>query len=197
LEETLNLGRVLKAEDPLPEREEAEELFDEILKQLAEESGELFPSLMRYFLLEELDRCWKEHLRSMDALRDGIGLRGYGQTDPKQAYQREGFTLFQDMLFRIREGVLRTLSRLRVVQESEGVNASIEVEAKTEAKKPAKQAKDLKHKTEQKVSYSHGKTVEEQPAKHKPVSKLKAVGRNDPCPCGSGKKYKKCCGRNR
>ena len=115
------------------------------MAQLREEAGPLYADLLRYFLLEELDRGWKEHLRNMDFLRDGIGLRGYGQRDPKLEYKREGFNMFQELLVHIREGAFRALTRVRVEQRP------------TEIAKP---------------------------------------GRNDPCPCGSGKKYKKCCGAN-
>ena len=86
------------------------------MAQLREEAGPLYADLLRYFLLEELDRGWKEHLRNMDFLRDGIGLRGYGQRDPKLEYKREGFNMFQELLVHIREGAFRALTRVRVEQ---------------------------------------------------------------------------------
>ena len=104
LSEVMNIDRVLPGDAPLPTREEAQELVQSILAQLKEEAGPLYADLLRYFLLEELDRGWKEHLRNMDFLRDGIGLRGYGQRDPKLEYKREGFNMFQELLVHIREG---------------------------------------------------------------------------------------------
>ena len=112
----MNIDRVLPGDAPLPTREEAQELVLSIMAQLREEAGPLYADLLRYFLLEELDRGWKEHLRNMDFLRDGIGLRGYGQRDPKLEYKREGFNMFQELLVHIREGAFRALTRVRVEQ---------------------------------------------------------------------------------
>ena len=120
LREVFNLDRVLPENAPLPEREECEKLIRGILDELKTDAGESYKDIQRYFLLEELDRCWKEHLRNMDALRDGIGLRGYGQRDPKLEYKREGFEMFQEMLFQIRESVFRALTRVRVQRVSPG-----------------------------------------------------------------------------
>ena len=114
LADVFNLGRVLAADAPVPDRAGCEECIHQIFQQLREEAGPLYQDILRYFLLEELDRTWKEHLRNMDALRDGIGLRGYGQKDPKLEYKREGFEMFQSMLFQIREGVFRALTRVHV-----------------------------------------------------------------------------------
>ena len=116
LSEVMNIDRVLPGDAPLPTREEAQELVLSIMAQLREEAGPLYADLLRYFLLEELDRGWKEPLRNMDFLRDGIGLRGYGQRDPKLEYKREGFNMFQELLVHIREGAFRALTRVRVEQ---------------------------------------------------------------------------------
>ena len=176
LADVFNLGRVMEPGTPLPEREVCEEKIHEIFAQLREEAQSMYQPILRYFLLEELDRCWKEHLRNMDALRDGIGLRGYGQKDPKLEYKREGFEIFQNMLFQIREGVFRTLTRVHVQPES-------------------REEEPLHHKEEeQNLSYSGGSEVE--PPKARPARARQQVGRNDLCPCGSGKKYKRCCGAN-
>ncbi|WP_300773626.1 preprotein translocase subunit SecA [uncultured Desulfovibrio sp.] len=177
LADVFNLGRVMEPGSPLPEREVCEEKIHEIFAQLREEAQSMYQPILRYFLLEELDRCWKEHLRNMDALRDGIGLRGYGQKDPKLEYKREGFEIFQNMLFQIREGVFRTLTRVHVQPESR------------EEEPP------LHHQEEdQNLSYSGGSEVEA--PKARPACARQQVGRNDLCPCGSGKKYKRCCGAN-
>jgi preprotein translocase subunit SecA len=110
----------------------------------------------------------------MDHLRDGIGLRGYGQKDPKLEYKREGFEMFRDLLSRIRESAFRALTRIRVKRE----------EAEQD---------DFTHKEgDAGHSYSGSGTAAGTPA---PVVRAEPkLGRNDPCPCGSGKKYKKCCG---
>ena len=157
------------------------------------DAGESYKDIQRYFLLEELDRCWKEHLRNMDALRDGIGLRGYGQRDPKLEYKREGFEMFQEMLFQIRESVFRALTRVRVQRVSPE-----EEQARAEAEKEAL-AREFRHREEPatELSYSGGGESETRPARNKPAKAAPRVGRNDPCPCGSGKKYKKCCGQDK
>ena len=193
LREVFNLDRALPENAPLPEREECEKLIRGILDELKADAGESYKDIQRYFLLEELDRCWKEHLRNMDALRDGIGLRGYGQRDPKLEYKREGFDMFQEMLFQIRESVFRALTRVRVQRVSPE-----EEQARAEAEKEAL-ALEFRHREESsgQLSYSGGGEDEAQPAKGTPAKAAPRVGRNDPCPCGSGKKYQKCCGRDK
>ncbi len=170
LREIFNFDRVLAEDAPLPPRPEAKAFVQQILAELKSDAPEVYKDLIRYFLLEELDRCWKEHLRNMDSLRDGIGLRGYGQKDPKLEYKKEGFELFQSMIFRIRENVFKALTRMRIVQE---------------------EPEELRHKEDVPVAYSgptdDGGAVIEQ-------AKADKVGRNELCPCGSGRKYKKCCG---
>ncbi|MDR1659409.1 MAG: SEC-C domain-containing protein, partial [Desulfovibrio sp.] len=179
LREIFNLDRVLGPEAPLPGREECEAHIRSMLEDLKCEAGESWKDILRYFLLEELDRCWKEHLRNMDALRDGIGLRGYGQKDPKLEYKREGFAMFQNMLFHIRESVFRVLLRLRVQRPEE-----------EEAERLAMEYRH-REKAGESLSYSAGGDARAQrPAKAPP-----RVGRNDLCPCGSGTIYTKCCGR--
>ena len=104
----------------------------------------------------------------MDHLRDGIGLRGYAQVDPLRAYQKEGYDMFMDMIQRIQADTVRTLFLIRLRQQEE---ASLWEQRQT------------------KMNYSHGGNGETQPVK----KEGKKIGRNEPCPCGSGKKYKKCC----
>ena len=187
LSEVMNIDRVLPGDAPLPTREEAQELVQSILAQLKEEAGPLYADLLRYFLLEELDRGWKEHLRNMDFLRDGIGLRGYGQRDPKLEYKREGFNMFQELLVHIREGAFRALTRVRVAQRP--------AEVAEEAVAAPEPEPMFQHKEQpQQLSYSNEpEELLGAPAQARAENK---PGRNDPCPCGSGKKYKKCCGAN-
>ncbi len=137
-------------------------------------AGEHYKEIARYFLLESLDRNWKEHLLSMDHLRDGIGLRGYGQKDPKQEYKREGFALFQSLIFTIKDAAVRAMCRVRI---------------RTEVRE-----EEFQHKTEPagEVQYSGGSETADRKKQPKRRDAPK-IGPNDPCPCGSGKKYKKCC----
>ena len=209
LRDVFNLDRVLPENAPLPEREECEPLVRKVLEELRSETGESYRDIQRYFMLEELDRCWKEHLRNMDALRDGIGLRGYGQRDPKQEYKREGFEMFQAMLGNMREDTLRMLTRL-VMRKAAEQQAAEEAAAPGQpqsgaqaAARPSEQADDqsqvttrreFKHKEQVgDLSYSGGEASSRPKAEPKRREEPR-VGRNDPCPCGSGKKYKKCCG---
>ena len=122
-------------------------------------------------VLQIVDNLWKEHLLAMDHLKEGIGLRGYAQQDPLVVYKREGYDMFMEMIQRIKEETVRFLFRVQLVRPQEIVE---------------------KEKAEQKkLVFSHGGEEAKQPVRR---SKQK-VGRNQPCPCGSGKKYKKCCGK--
>jgi preprotein translocase subunit SecA len=159
----------------LPARNMARELVLRIFAELKHEAGDIYRDILRYFLLEELDRSWKEHLRNMDHLRDGIGLRGYGQKDPKLEYKREGFELFRDLLYRIREGSFRALTRIRVRREET-------------------EQDDFTHKD---GAVGHTYSGSSDTAARAPATAVRTepkLGRNDPCSCGSGRKYKKCCG---
>ncbi|HHP7236556.1 MAG TPA: preprotein translocase subunit SecA [Desulfobacterales bacterium] len=129
--------------------------------------------LERIVMLQTVDNLWKDHLLSMDHLKEGIGLRGYAQQNPLIVYKKEGFEMFQDMIARVKEETLAILYRIQLA----------EPQTMREMNKPR----------EQNLSYSGGGG---EAPKKKPVKRAqKKVGRNAPCPCGSGKKYKKCCGR--
>lgn len=174
LDELFGFSRNEEFKEELPTREQAEEWVGEILNTLKESATDHYHEIQRYFLLEALDRNWKEHLLNMDHLREGIGLRGYGQKDPKHEYKREGFELFREMLDRIKENTVRALCHLRI---------------ETEVREDEFQHKESKSDLE----YSDSGEGE---SKKKPKRRSEPkVGRNDPCPCGSGKKYKKCCGK--
>ncbi|MGM0645940.1 MAG: preprotein translocase subunit SecA [Thermodesulfobacteriota bacterium] len=173
LEDVFGLKRWIDTSAGLPEQEETRQAVRRILEHLQHEAGEHYLEILRFFLLESLDRIWKEHLLNMDHLKEGIGLRGYGQKDPKQEYKREGFELFQDMLYRIKESTLKALSHLRLQR--------VENE-------------ELKHREQpQNLSYSGADETGETQKTYK--REEPKVGRNDPCPCGSGNKYKRCCGQ--
>ena len=131
-----------------------------------------FRQLERVVMLQTVDNLWKDHLLSMDHLKEGIGLRGYAQQNPLIVYKKEGFDMFNDMISRIKEETLGILFRIQI-EEPKKIN-------------------HLRQPKEQKLEFSGA----EGPAKPKPVQrKTQKIGRNAPCPCGSGKKYKKCCGR--
>ena len=139
---------------------------------------ELMRHLERMVLLQVIDTCWKEHLYDLDQLRKGIGLRAYGQKDPLIEYQQESFALFQNMMRRIREETLEYLFRVRVVPEP--VRRAAPVISAAPVRTGPSQA---------------GKEPVIASREREEVNLPKKIGRNDPCPCGSGKKYKKCCGR--
>jgi preprotein translocase subunit SecA len=134
--------------------------------------AEDFRQLERMVMLQSLDNQWKDHLLSMDHLKEGIGLRGYAQQNPLLIYKKEGFELFQDMIYRIHEDALGILFRIQIAEPE--------------------RIETLSQPREQELVFSGG----EAPAARKPAKrKSRKIGRNAPCPCGSGKKYKKCCGR--
>lgn len=194
-----NIGRMipefLTAQSTPITQEECKNVLQSILTELQLEAGPIYQDILRYFVLEELDRAWKDHLKSMDYLREGIGLRGYGQRDPKLEYKREGFELFQNMLYQIKEGALRALTRVRIQKQEE---QSLEQAENTDGgqeqnqEKEPEQRAELCHREVKTQENSGQKTTLE--AKNNPVHAQDKIGRNDPCPCGSGKKYKKCHG---
>ena len=147
------------------------DLVQQRFKAKAEEIGpELFRELQQMVMLQIVDNHWKEHLLSMDHLRDGIGLRGYAQVDPLREYQREGYDMFMDLIHRIKADSVGTLFHLQVKPHQEPPP-----EARPQASP---------------MVFSHGEGGAQPKERQK-----KKVGRNDPCPCGSGKKFKKCCGK--
>ena len=143
---------------------------------------ELGPDLMRFlektFMLQVIDHHWKDHLLGMDHLRDGIGLRGYGQKDPLIEYKREGFDLFAGMMERIKSDTLDRLFHVQAVRH--------------EGEQPAAPPQSILSRPQPRMTLNRGDEAVAAPA---PAQRAEnKVGRNDPCPCGSGKKYKKCHG---
>ncbi len=142
--------------------------------------------LERFVLLQIYDSLWKDHLLAMDHLKSGIGLRGYAEQDPRVAYKREGANLFQEMLANVRDQVTDMIFKVRLAAEAEVASVY--------------QISSMVH--EQLTGYDHlARDMADQQAAAEPtkvetiVRDLPKVGRNDPCPCGSGKKFKKCCGK--
>lgn len=168
---TLNakeIGSSIKTSQELREliRDKAMRLYQQKEQEFGEE---LMRELERRILLKTVDEKWMDHIDNMDQLKYGIGLRAYGQHDPVVEYKREGFEMFDEMINNIQQDTVKMLLRI----QKEHVTVKREQVAKpTEA--------------------SHGDSGPQKPVKRDAVK----VGRNDPCPCGSGKKYKKCCGAN-
>lgn len=160
---TKDLCRHLKIELVLDTvLEEVVRQYEEKVK-LAEDNGIDFRATERNVLLNQVDRHWMQHIDQMDALRKGIGLRGYGQRDPVVEYRREGFVLFDEMVEAIQRDATTLLAKI-----------------------------DMDAVIERKNAYDRQR---EMIRNFTPASAKKTVGRNDPCPCGSGKKYKNCCGK--
>ncbi|KXG75536.1 preprotein translocase subunit SecA [Thermotalea metallivorans] len=150
-------------------KEKIMEIAENIYTKKEQEIGEeRMRELERVMLLRVVDTKWMDHIDAMDQLRQGIGLRAYGQEDPVRAYQVEGFDMFEEMIKSIQEDTLRYV-----------FNVTVETQA---------QRKQVVQ-----VTGTSGSGDGE--AERKPIVKADTVGRNDPCPCGSGKKYKKCCGQ--
>jgi preprotein translocase subunit SecA len=146
---------------------------------------ELMRQLERYAMLRVIDEKWKEHLYDLDQLKTGIGLRAYGQRDPLIEYKKEAFGLFTEMLQRIDEETLELIFKLQVAEKE-----------RPRRREPERELQAV-HQSTIGMGYASTQPAEEvAPGKPKPVKVGKKVGRNDPCPCGSGKKYKKCCGAN-
>jgi len=135
--------------------------------------------LERVIFLQMVDTYWKEHLLNMDHLKEGIGLRGYGQKNPLNEYKREGFEMFANMIETVKQKTLSTLFRIKISSEEEVDKEALE--------------KKKRQQSEMRLSRSGGGSDE---AQKQPIKREgEKVGRNEPCPCGSGKKYKKCCGK--
>lgn len=152
-------------------KEQAQAIFD---AKAAEMGDELMDHLIKVMMLQAIDTHWKDHLLNIDHLKEGIGLRGYGQKDPKQEYKKEAYNLFMEMIIRIREEVVE---RVYWVQIDRGGEEIEEMEEEQRSKKLV-------------FNLSDDEERQQEPAKSS-----KVAGRNDPCPCGSGKKYKKCHGK--
>jgi preprotein translocase subunit SecA len=188
----LGLAKMAQERDEL----DAEQIAAHVQKQIAalfdgKEAligSENMRMLEKHLMLNVLDQCWKEHLGRMDYLRQGIHLRGYAQKQPKQEYKREAFELFGEMLEKVKREVVGLLARVRIRTEEEIARAEADERARAEA---------LAHKMQFQHPDMGGYGADEEAAQ--PDLQLSTavpkVGRNDACPCGSGKKYKHCHGQ--
>ena len=162
-----------------------ERLVDAVHRRYEEKEDAVGNDVMRlhekYLLLQVIDQQWKDHLLAIDHLKEGIGLRGYGQRDPLIEYKKESFEMFQEMMERIQDRVVKFLWKIDVVVEREGEQRQDAPRARAPLPAPPRQ---------QPMFFSGSGPSQSQTVKNRDAK----VGRNDPCPCGSGKKYKKCHG---
>jgi preprotein translocase subunit SecA len=183
----LPLSAWMQQDEQMHEASLRERIMDEVAAHFARKEAQTGPAVMRHFekalMLNVLDQQWKDHLASMDYLRQGIGLRGYAQKQPMQEYKRESFQMFTQLLDNIKHEVVRILARVQVKAE-EDVEA---VDAQRRSKAP--------------MQYRHGESGDSEQAgaaTGEPatfVRQGRKLGRNEPCPCGSGNKYKHCHGK--
>ncbi len=184
----LPIQKWLDEDDDLHEETLRKRILEELEKRYAEKEALVGSDQMRYLekavMLQTLDTHWKEHLAAMDYLRQGIHLRGFAQKNPKQEYKREAFEMFASMLEAIKREVVEVLSKFEL-QEAPPMEMQVE---------PAEF--EFKH---EEFAGLAGEAPEAEPLPERPaqpyVREGRKVGRNEPCPCGSGKKYKHCCGR--
>jgi preprotein translocase subunit SecA len=161
--------------------------IDKYKEKEAQIPPEILRNIERLVLLREIDRKWIDHLHNLDVLREGIGLRAYGQLDPLTEYKIEGFRLFQTMLDQIAGDTVETLLRVQVVHE---LPQNVEEHYRNMRYSGGELPAGL-----QSPMQGQSRPAGDAP-KSEPVHAAEKIGRNDPCPCGSGKKYKNCCGKN-
>jgi len=147
--------------------------------------SDLMRMVEKEIMLKQLDIHWKEHLAAMDYLRQGIGLRGYAQKNPKQEYKQEAFIMFSEMLDQIKHDTISMLARIRIQNEQDI--------QRMEEQRRAEQSMDF-NKSENSSLFKQSDNKKKNNSSPY-IRSEKKVGRNDPCPCGSGKKYKHCCGK--
>jgi preprotein translocase subunit SecA len=184
------IAQWLDEDDDLHEETLRDRIIETMVKEYKEKEQQAGAEVVRHFekavMLQILDGAWKEHLGAMDYLRQGIGLRGYGQKDPKQEYKKEGFAMFSDMLERIKHEVISVLTKVQVRAEED-------VQAVEEQRRSRVQ---VKYRHDEANAMGEAEPEGEQAEEHKPFTRQgRKIGRNEPCPCGSGKKYKQCHGK--
>ncbi|MFB9217622.1 preprotein translocase subunit SecA [Vibrio sinaloensis] len=183
----------LEEDDKLYEEALREKIIDTaivVYKQKEEVVGaQVLRNFEKSVMLQTLDTLWKEHLAAMDHLRQGIHLRGYAQKNPKQEYKRESFELFEGLLDALKSDVITILSKVRVQQQEEVER--MEAQRRAQAEEAARLAQAQHASAENQLADGDESAEGHQPM----VREERKVGRNEPCPCGSGKKYKQCHGK--
>jgi preprotein translocase subunit SecA len=191
----------VKTDDLKLEEMRVPEIKDSVLERMRglyeEKEKAIGQQAMRYLermiLLQVIDTRWKEHLYAMDGLREGIGLRAYGQRDPLIEYQHEGYDMFMEMIDRIKEETLEYLFKVRAAAEERKEERVFDFSRQRLVHEEKSQFEGVRHAAQEETGQYRGQLPEEKvDTYHRDAPK---VGRNDQCPCGSGKKYKKCCGK--
>lgn len=185
----------LEEDDKLYEEALREKILDTAVTIYKEKEETVGAQVLRNFeksvMLQTLDTLWKEHLAAMDHLRQGIHLRGYAQKNPKQEYKRESFELFEQLLDSLKIDVITILSKVRVQQQEEVERMEAQRQAQAEAAAAKAQAQHANAENQ----LADNSEQEEEGSGQPMVREERKVGRNEPCPCGSGKKYKQCHGK--
>jgi len=208
VKQRFNFDPAIDAQGGLERETLAESLWGEVEKVIEARETEYPLSVLlhyaRLFYLEEIDERWIEHLKSMEALREGIHLRGYGQKDPKQEYKKEGFVIFGEMMDNIGRNVCEKLFHMQLQRADAPAAVPAPAGAPSPAKPPTSVPMTAAPRARKTIESGGGAEPQARPAngggngaeaQAKPVRRNEPkVGRNDPCPCGSGKKYKKCHG---
>ncbi len=177
-------------------QERAEEEVERFYALKEKEYGEeIMRFLEKMILLQSIDLNWKDHLLAIDQMREGIGLQGYGQQDPLRVYQREAFDMFEEMIFRIKQDALEKLFAVEIERE-EVVEDMAFIPMADESAISLGRGQMMMGPAARDPSFLPPPEASASPDKPTTYRRAgKKIGRNDPCPCGSGKKYKKCCGR--
>ncbi|MFM8408721.1 MAG: SEC-C metal-binding domain-containing protein, partial [Alphaproteobacteria bacterium] len=176
----------------------SERVREEIDRREQEFGPQILHHLERVLVLQSIDEHWKDHLREMDHLKEGIGLRGYAQQNPLQAYQKEAFEMFGAMLGRIDAEALRRLLTVQLVRQPEPEPSPEVTEEQARRMEEQLQRLEAQRRPARGVTLSHGAVTQAAPAQADGGDRSpdgKPIGRNDACWCGSGKKFKKCHGR--
>lgn len=188
--EILDENKLSKADDYKELKEEIiKELRDFYEEKMAPVDNEQRKSIEKMLYLQIVDRDWREHLYQMDILKTGIGLRGYNHRDPLTEYKKESYNLFVELVMRLKSDSIRTLHSIRFKTQEE-----IEAERRAIAELQAKLQEEEQKKLKMSGADKGGEDLEK--TKNVPYRAPKKIGRNEPCPCGSGKKYKDCHGKS-
>ncbi len=188
----------LAEDDDLHEEPLRQRIIDEITAIYAEKEEQAGSDVMRRFekevMLNVLDHLWKDHLAAMDYLRQGIGLRSYAAKNPKQEYKREAFALFSSLLENIQLDVIKVLSRVKFLSDEDVQRVEEERRQRDEVEYKHDKVTAMQSQAQEAGSAAFAKPAKRAEEAQPYVREGQKVGRNDPCPCGSGKKYKRCHG---
>ncbi|WP_049628896.1 preprotein translocase subunit SecA [Cellvibrio sp. pealriver] len=188
----LPIGKWLEEDNHLHEETLRKKILDDVqgaYDAKCERVGEIMFEIEKQVMLQVLDNAWKDHLATMDHLRQGINLRSYAQKNPKQEYKREAFELFQSLLFTVKRETVHLMARVEPITREQ-----MEEMENQRREELARQKMQLRHDELSALGQPEEPQAATQRAQAPVVREGRKVGRNDPCPCGSGKKYKSCHG---